>query len=59
MKKNSDNNKYDGYKRPTVTLIPEEHKLIAKFCIDQDITINDFMRKAALYCVKKKIVPEL
>jgi len=58
MTKNSDN-KYDGYKRPTVTLTPEEHKLIAKFCIDQEITINDFMRLAALHCVNKKIVPEV
>jgi hypothetical protein len=50
-------NKYEGLKRPTVTLSPEEHKLIAKFCIDQEITINDFMRRAALHCVNKKIVP--
>jgi hypothetical protein len=48
---------YSKVKRPTVTLSPEEHKLIAKFCIDQEITINDFMRRAALHCVNKKIVP--
>jgi hypothetical protein len=63
MKKHDDSKdintgQYSKVKRPTVSLSPEEHKLIAKFCIDQEITINDFMRRAALYCVQKKIVPE-
>ena len=44
-------------KRPTVKLEPEEHKLIAHYCIDLDEPIGDFLRQAALYCVKNKINP--
>ena len=47
--------KYKEVKRPTVTLAPDEHKLIAHYCIDLDINIGDFMRQAALYCVKHKV----
>ena len=44
-------------KRPTVKLEPDEHKLVAHYCIDIDMSIGDFLRKAALYCVKNKIDP--
>ena len=44
-------------KRPTVRLEPEEHKLVAHYCIDIDMSIGDFLRQAALYCVKHKIDP--
>jgi len=51
-------NQYEGLKRPTVMLTGEEHKAIAHFCIDHDITISEFLKRAGLYCVKKKIVPD-
>ena len=51
-------NQYSKVKRPTVSLSPEEHKLIAKFCIDNEIKIGDFLRRAGVYCVTKGIVPE-
>ena len=54
MTKNTDN-KYDGLKRPTVPLTIDEHKMIARFCIDNDMKIGDFLRKAANYCVENKI----
>ena len=44
-------------KRPTVRREPEEHKLVAHYCIDIDMSIGDFLRQAALYCVKHKIDP--
>jgi hypothetical protein len=59
MKKKTDEKiKYTQYshvKRPNVTLSPEEHKLIAKFCIDNEIKIGDYLRRAGLYCVEKGI----
>jgi len=51
-------NPYETLKRPTVSLTNEEHKAIAHFCIDHDISIGDFLKRAGLYCVKKKIVPD-
>lgn len=46
-------------KRPTVQLTPEEHRNISHYCIDKNIKIGDFMRKAALYCMKHNInLPE-
>ena len=54
-------NKYNQYsllKRPNVTLTPEEHKLIAKFCIDNEIKIGEFLKRAGVYCVTKGIVPD-
>ena len=47
--------KYDGLKRPTVPLTPDEHKMIARFCIDNDMKIGEFLRRAGLYCVENGI----
>jgi hypothetical protein len=44
-------------KRPTVAFSNDEHKLIAHFCIDHDLKLGDFLKNAALYCVKNKINP--
>ena len=51
-------NQYSHLKRPNVTLTPEEHKLIAKFCIDNEIKIGEFLKRAGVYCVSKDIVPD-
>lgn len=51
-------NQYTEVKRPNVTLSPEEHKLIAKFCIDNEMKIGDFLRRAGIHCVTKGIIPE-
>lgn len=51
-------NQYSKVKRPTVTLTSEEHKLIAKFCIDNDMKIGDFLRRAGVHCVTKGIIPK-
>lgn len=49
---------YSNLKRPTVTLSLDEHKKIAKFCIDNDIKIGEFLRRAGIYCASKKIIPD-
>ena len=50
-------NQYSEVRRPTVQLSPEEHRKISHYCIDQGIKIGDFLKKAALYCLKHKINP--
>ncbi len=50
-------NQFSDVKRPTVQLSPEEHRRISHFCIDQGVKIGDFLRQAALYCMKHKINP--
>ncbi len=51
-------NQYSHLKRPNVTLTPEEHKLIAKFCIDNELKIGEFLKRAGVYCVTKGIIPD-
>lgn len=51
-------NQYSHFKRPNVTLTPVEHKLIAKFCIDNELKIGEFLKRAGVYCVTKGIVPD-
>ncbi len=51
-------NQYSDVKRPNVKLSPEEHKMIAKFCIDNDVKIGDFLRRAGVYCVTEGILPD-
>ena len=48
-------NQYSHLKRPNVTLTLDEHKKIAKYCIDNEMKIGDFLRQAALHCIDKKI----
>ena len=45
-------------KRPTIRLTNEEHKAIKLFCVENDISLQEFSRHAVLYCMKKKILPE-
>ena len=42
-------------KRPTVAFTKDEHKRIKQYCLDNDITINDYLRQSALYCLENKI----
>lgn len=56
MKKDSDK-RYKDVKRPTITLSGDEHKTIEHFRIDLDMKIGEFIREAALYCVKNNIDP--
>ena len=51
-------NQYSHFKRPNVTLTTEEHKLIAKFCIDNELKIGEFLKRAGVYCITKGIVPD-
>jgi hypothetical protein len=53
----NESNQYSHVKRPNVPLSPEEHKLIAKYCIDNEIKIGDFLRGAGIYCVTNGIIP--
>jgi len=48
-------NQYSHLKRPNIPLTVDEHKMIARFCIDNDMKIGDFLRRAANYCVENKI----
>ena len=50
-------NQYSDVRRPTVQLTPEEHRKISHYCIDHDIKIGEFLKKAGLYCLKHKIDP--
>lgn len=42
-------------KRPTVAFTDEEHKRIKVFCVENNISMQDFLRQSALYCLEKKI----
>jgi len=50
-------NQYSDVRRPTVQLTLDEHRKISHYCIDNGIKIGDFLRTAALYCLKHKINP--
>jgi hypothetical protein len=58
MLKEKRKNQFDGYKRPTVQLTPEEHKKIFHYCIDNEMKIGEFLKEAALYCIRNKIKPK-
>ena len=58
MGKENKNSQFDGLKRPTVVLTPEEHKTISHYCIDNNLKIGDFLKEAALYCIRKRINPK-
>ena len=44
--------------RPTVVLTEEENKMIEHYRIDLGMKKGEFIKKAALHCVKNKINPE-
>ncbi|HOO70784.1 MAG TPA: hypothetical protein PK926_03405 [Spirochaetota bacterium] len=47
-------NPYETLKRPTVPLTGEEHKAIAHFCIDHDISIGALLKKDRAVRYKEK-----
>jgi len=47
--------RYGGKLRPFLLLTPEEDKQIAHCAIDAEITKSEWLRRAAMYCVKHKI----
>ena len=42
-------------KRPTVAFTAAEHKSIKLHCVENDITIQDFIRKSAVYCLNERV----
>ncbi len=42
-------------RRPTVGFTDEEHKRLKVYCVMNDISLQEFIRKAALYCLDEKI----
>ncbi len=55
MKKKKNTIEETGLKRPSVAFSVDEHKKVAHYCIENDITIGEFLRKSALYCARKDI----
>jgi hypothetical protein len=55
MKNKKENNQ--KVVRPTVAFLENENKMIEHYCIDLDITKGEFLKQAALHCVKNKIDP--
>jgi len=47
--------RYGGKLRPFLLLSPDEDKAISHTAIDADLTKNEWLRRAALYCLKNKI----
>ena len=48
----------DSVKRPTIRLSKEEHKQLKIFCAEHDVSMQDFLRHAVLYCMDKGVLPE-
>ena len=44
--------------RPTVSFSEKEHKKIKIFCVENDISLQDFLHHAAMYCLEKGIKPK-
>jgi hypothetical protein len=47
--------RYGGKLRPFVLLTPEEDKAIAHASIDAELTKSEWLRRAALYCLKNEV----
>lgn len=48
----------DKIVRTTVRLDSKLHKKIRMFCLENDISLNDFCINAMIYAVENKILPE-
>ncbi len=44
--------------KPSVFFLEEEHKKIKLFCVENNISIQEYIRFASLYCLEKKIKPK-
>lgn len=42
----------------TVRMTKEEAKELRMFCLQNDVTLNDFLKNAADYCMNHKILPK-
>jgi hypothetical protein len=49
--------KEEKIKRPTIRIDNEEHKALKVFCAQNDVSIQEFMHFAVVYCMKNKILP--
>lgn len=47
--------RYAGRLRPFILLTPEEDKAIAHQAIDAELTKSEWLRRAALYCLKNEV----
>jgi len=47
--------RYNGQVRPFLLLSPEDDKRISHAAIDADITKSEWLKRAALYCLKHNI----
>ena len=50
--------KYNGtekIKRPAIRLTEEQHKKIGHYCVDHDLSIQDFFTLSAMYIVDNDI----
>jgi hypothetical protein len=47
--------RYAGQVRPFIILSPDEDKLVAHAAIDADLSKSEWLKRAALYCVRHKI----
>jgi len=54
MEKDNKTNKV----KPSVFFSEEEHKKIKLFCVEHNISIQEYIRFSALYCLEKKIKPK-
>ncbi|MCP4136159.1 MAG: hypothetical protein GY754_34630 [bacterium] len=50
--------KTDNEVKTTVRLEKDTHKLIKKFCVDHDISMQDFCANSMIHCMEKKIIPK-
>lgn len=47
--------RYGGKLRPFLLLSPEEDRLVAHCAIDAGVTKSEWLKRAALYCVRHQI----
>jgi hypothetical protein len=43
--------------KTTIRLSPDLHKKLKMFCLENDITFNDFCVESMIYYMKNKILP--
>ena len=43
--------------KTTLEFTPEQHKKIKKYCIDNDLTMKEFITHSVTYCMRHNINP--
>ena len=51
--------KGDLVKRPTVAFTLDEHKALKLYCVQNDISIQDYIRKSVLHCLSNEVQVEM